>query len=149
VRLVRSDDAGAHWGAPATVNQDAGAADQFQPSVAVAGHEVAVAFLDRRLDPANTFADEWLARSRDGGATWSETRLSHDSWDPATGAPGSPTGDLLGDHQALTAGRCSFVALAADPHLANARSRDRGFDHRLPRTTRPQLFAWRVKTDRC
>jgi hypothetical protein len=148
VRVVRSGDAGAHWDEPVTVNQDAGAADQFQPSVAVAGREVAVAFLDRRLDPANTFADEWLARSSDGGATWSETRLSHDSWDPATGAPHSPTGDLLGDHQALAAGRCSFIALAADAHLANPRSRDRGFDHRLPRTTGPQLFAWGVKAHR-
>jgi hypothetical protein len=149
VRLVRSDDGGAHWGEPATVNQDAGAADQFQPSVAVAGGEVAVAFLDRRLDPANRFADEWLARSRDGGATWSETRLSHDSWDPAIGAPRSPTGDLLGDHQALVASHCSVVAMAADPHLANARTRDRGFDRHLPRTTQPQLFSWSVKTDRC
>ncbi len=149
VRLVRSGDGGATWDEPVTVDQDAGAADQFQPSVAVAGREVAVAFLDRRLDPANTFADEWLARSRDGGATWSETRLSHDSWDPATGAPRSPTGDLLGDHQALVTDRCSIVALAADPHLASPRTRDRGFDHRFPRTTTPQLFAWRVKTGRC
>src|SRR4051794_16833432 len=149
IRLVRSGDGGATWGEPITVNQDASAADQFQPSVAVAGREVAIAFLDRRLDPANAFADEWLARSRDDGATWSETRLSHDSWDPAIGAPRSPTGELLGDHQALVADRCSIVALAADSHLANPRTRDRGFDRRLPRTTRPQLFAWRVKTDRC
>jgi hypothetical protein len=149
VRLVRSDDGGAHWAAPVSVNQDAGAADQFQPSVAVAGREVAVAFLDRRLDASNTFADEWLARSRDGGATWRETRLSHDSWDPATGAPHSPTGDLLGDHQALAASRCSLIALAADPHLANPHARDRGFDRHLTRTTQPQLFAWRVKTDHC
>lgn len=107
-----------------------------------------MSFLDRRLDPANTFADEWLATSRDGGATWTETRLSHDSWDPAIGAPRSPTGDLLGDHQAIVADRCSAVALAADPHLANPPGRDRGLDRFLPRTERPQLFAWRVRTGR-
>jgi hypothetical protein len=145
VRLVRSDDAGASWGQPVTVNQDASDADQFQPSLAVTrGGDIAVTFLDRRLDPANTFADEWLARSEDDGATWSETRLSHDSWDPATGAPHSPTGDLLGDHQAVVADGCSVVALAADPHLANDRSRDRGFDAFLPRSPVPQLFAWTV-----
>ena len=78
-------------------------------------------FLDRRLDPSGTFADEWLASSSDGGATWTQRRLSHDSWDPAIGAPHSPTGDLLGDHQALAADRCGAIALAADPHRANAR----------------------------
>jgi hypothetical protein len=148
VRLVRSDDGGAHWGEPVTVNQSLGAADQFQPSIAVAGRRVAVSFLDRRLDPANTFADEWLASSDDRGATWTETRLSHDSWDPAIGAPRSPTGDLLGDHQAIVADRCSIVALAADPHLANPPGRDHGFDRFLPRTERPQLFAWLVRTGR-
>jgi hypothetical protein len=145
VRLVRSDDAGATWREPVTVNQDATDADQFQPSLAVTRRgDVVVTFLDRRLDPANAFADEWLARSEDDGATWSETRLSHDSWDPATGAPHSPTGDLLGDHQAVVADDCSVVALAADPHLANDRSRDRGFDAFLPRSPVPQLFAWTV-----
>jgi Neuraminidase (sialidase) len=126
IRLVRSDDAGAHWGDPVTVDQDTGAADQFQPSVSATRRQVVVSFLDRRLDPAGTFADEWLARSRDGGATWSETRLSQQSWDPALGAPHSPTGDLLGDHQALVSRGCTTVALAADP-------RERA---------RPQLFAW-------
>lgn len=145
VRLVRSQDAGATWGEPVTVNRDASDADQFQPSLAVTRRgDVVVTFLDRRLDPANTFADEWLARSEDDGATWSETRLSHDSWDPATGAPRSPTGDLLGDHQAVVADDCSVVALAADPHLANERSRDPGFDAFLPRSSVPQLFAWTV-----
>ena len=33
--------------------------------------EVHVLFLDRRLDPSGTFADEWLASSYDGGDTWS------------------------------------------------------------------------------
>lgn len=109
VRVARSDDGGAHWAAAVTVNQDTGGADQFQPSVAVAGRDVVVSFLDRRLDPANTFADEWLARSGDGGATWTEARLSPDSWDPQTGAPRSPTGELLGDHQAIVADHCSVV----------------------------------------
>jgi hypothetical protein len=150
VRVVRSEDAGAHWGDPVTVNQDVGDADQFQPSLAVTrGGDVLVSFLDRRLDPSNTFADEWLARSGDGGATWSETRLSHDSWDPAIGAPHSPTGDLLGDHQALVADDCAAVVLAADTHLANDRRRDRGFDELLPRTSPPQLFAWTVPGRRC
>ena len=114
IQLTHSDD-GAHWSTPMTIGGDASGADQFQPSLAAAGRHVHVSFLDRRLGA--TFVDEWLASSDDHGATWSAQRLSHDSWDPAIGAPRSPTGDLLGDHQALVADRCTAVALAADPHL--------------------------------
>ena len=134
VQVVRSDA----WEQPVTI-----AAGAFQPSIAAARDDVYVSFLDRRL--AAPFLDEWLATSDDRGRTWDARRLSHDSWDPAIGAPRSPTGDLLGDHQALAADRCGAVALAADPHLANAWSRDRDFDRGARGTARPQLFAW---TDR-
>ncbi len=144
IRLTRSDDAGAHWSEPVTVG--AGTGDQFQPSVAVTRDRVHVSFLDRRLDPNGRFADEWLASTRDGGATWKERRLSHDSWDPAVGAPHSPTGDLLGDHQALATAGCTLIALTADPHLATRRDRD--FDRKLPRTSAPQLFAWTLRASR-
>ena len=146
IQLTQSDD-GARWSTPMTIGGDASGADQFQPSLAAAGRHVHVSFLDRRLGA--TFVDEWLASSDDHGATWSAQRLSHDSWDPAIGAPRSPTGDLLGDHQALVADRCTAVALAADPHLANDRRRDPEFDRGQSRTTTPQLFAWTVRDRRC
>ena len=123
------------WEQPVTI-----AAGAFQPSIAAARADVYVSFLDRRL--AAPFVDEWLATSDDRGRSWEERRLSHDSWDPAIGAPQSPTGELLGDHQALAADRCGAVALAADPHLANAWRRDRDFDHGARGSDRPQLFAW-------
>jgi hypothetical protein len=138
IQLVRSQD-GTTWSEPVTVGAAAG--DQFQPSLAVTHKRVYVSFLER----TGRFVDAWLATSRDGGGSWRERRLSHDSWDPAIGAPRSATGDLLGDHQALVARGCAAVAMAADPHLANARERDRDFDQRLPRATTPQLFAWTVR----
>jgi hypothetical protein len=147
VRVARSTAAG--WGEPVDVGGDLSHADQFQPSLAVARDEVHVLFLDRRLDPSGTFADEWLASSADGGDTWTRRRLSHDSWDPAIGAPHSPTGDLLGDHQALAADRCGAIALAADSHRANALSRDRDFDKGRRISAVPQLFAWRVGNRLC
>jgi hypothetical protein len=139
VRVVRSTATG--WGEPVDIGADA--AEQFQPSVAVTRDEVHVFFLDRRLDPSGTFVDEWLASSSDGGATWTRRRLSHDSWDAAVGAPHSPTGDLLGDHQALVADACGPIAVAADTHRANALSRDLDFDKGRRVSTVPQLFAWR------
>jgi hypothetical protein len=125
VQVVTSDA----WEQPETI-----AAHGFQPSVAAARDDVHVFYLDR-----SPFIDAYLATD---GRT---QRLTHDSWDPAIGAPRSPTGDLLGDHQALAADRCGAVVLAADTHLANSPRRDRDFDHGLRGTTRPQLFAW---TDR-
>jgi hypothetical protein len=133
VRVVRSDDAGAHWQAAVTVGAG------FQPSLAATRRRVHVGFLAL----VEGYAEERLATSRDDGGTWRERRLSHDVWDPAIGAPHSPTGDLLGDHQALAVTDCGFVALAADPHLAGPR-RDRDFDHGFPRSPVPQLFAWRA-----
>ena len=123
VRLTHSDDAGVHWGEPVTVG--AGARRPVPAERGRRPRQVHVSFLDRRLDPSGAFADEWLASTRDGGATWKERRLSHDSWDPAIGAPHSPTGDLLGDHQALAADRLHAVALAADPHSRPPRPRVR------------------------
>ena len=75
VLVARSTATG--WGAPVDVGGDLSRSDQFQPSVAVARDEVHVLFLDRRLDPSGTFADEWLASSSDGGTTWTRRRLSH------------------------------------------------------------------------
>lgn len=147
VQLVRS--AGTGWDAPVSVGAEASGADQFQPSVAASGRHVHVFFLDRRLDSSRTFVDEWLASSEDGGTTWGQQRLSHDSWDPAIGAPHSPTGDLLGDHQALVADRCGAVVLAADPHRANSWLRDRDFDRGGRFSDVPQLFAWTVRDRWC
>ncbi|MDA0163460.1 glycoside hydrolase [Solirubrobacter ginsenosidimutans] len=147
IQLVRSS--AGDWGEPVSVGAEPGGADQFQPSVAVDGRRVHVFFLDRRLDPSGTFADEWLASSDDGGDTWEQRRLSHDSWDPAIGAPRSPTGDLLGDHQALAADRCGPIVLAADSHRANSPLRDRDFDKGRRVSPLPQLFAWALDDRWC
>ncbi|HSP54133.1 MAG TPA: sialidase family protein [Dehalococcoidia bacterium] len=84
--LVKSTDGGVSWTNPADatappvrVNQDAlrDGKDQWFPFVAVAPDgRVDVMFYDRRSDPLNRLAHVYLARSYDGGATWTETRVS-------------------------------------------------------------------------
>ena len=50
ILLTRSTDGGATWSAPIEVNDNAGAADEFQPNLTVAADgTVSVAFYDRRL----------------------------------------------------------------------------------------------------
>lgn len=150
IRLVSSADGGATWTRPVTVNEDGTNADQFQPYVAVRPDGgVEVAFFDRRHDPDNFFIDQYLARSPDGGRTWTETRLSHDAWDPSVNPPISPSGAFIGDYQGLVADGCSTVAFFNDTHLANPPGRDPGHDAGLPRSPFQQVFAWRVPTGLC
>jgi hypothetical protein len=152
VKLTVSKDGGTTWTAPVRVNQDQTNADQFQQYVRVTpSGQVDVSFFDRRLDlprppahPGNTFIDTWLARSNDGGATWHETRLTHDSWDPTINPPLSPSGEFIGDYQGLVADDCYAVPFVNDTHLANDPGRDPDFDAGLPRSEFQQVFSWLV-----
>jgi len=79
VFIVKSSDGGVTWSPPLRVNQDppGNGKDQWFPFAAVAPDgRVDVMFYDRSEDPLNHFAHVHLARSRDGGATWSDSRIS-------------------------------------------------------------------------
>jgi len=86
VFIVKSTDGGVTWTNPAThspgalrVNQDAlgNGKDQWFPFAAVAPDgRLDVVFYDRRADPFNRSAHVYLGRSHDGGATWTEIRLT-------------------------------------------------------------------------
>ncbi|MEA2445832.1 MAG: hypothetical protein QOJ12_3124, partial [Thermoleophilales bacterium] len=156
VMMVRSPDGGDSWSKPVKVNQDSTNADQFQPSVAVnAGGQVNVSYFDRRLDarrtegstvvhPGNFFIDTWLSRSNDGGRTFTDTRVSHDSWDPTINPPISDSGQFIGDYQGLVADCSNAIPFVNDTHLANAATRDPEFDAGEPRSVFQEVFSWRV-----
>jgi hypothetical protein len=156
IKLMKSTNGGLTWTAPATVNQDGTNADQFQPYVRVTPRgQVDVSFFDRRLDrpdppnhPGNFFIDTFLARSNDGGSTWRETRLSHDSWDPSINPPTSTSGEFIGDYQGLVADDCYALPFVNDTHLANDPSRDPAFDADKPRSPFQQIVTWRVPNTR-
>jgi hypothetical protein len=156
VMMVRSPDGGDSWFKAVKVNQDSTNADQFQPYVAVnpAG-QVNVSYFDRRLDvrrvegatvahPGNFFIDTWLSRSNDGGRTFNDTRVSHDSWDPTINPPLSNLHQLIGDYQGLVADCTDAIPFMNDTHLANDASRDPAFDVGEPRSTFQEVFSWRV-----
>jgi hypothetical protein len=134
------------------VNQDQTNADQFQQYVRVtAKGQLNVSYFDRRLDepnlpahPGNFFIDTFLSRSNDDGATWKDSRVSHDSWAPSINPPISGSGEFIGDYQGLVADNCFAVPFVNDTHLANDPSRDPLFDFGKPRSRFQQVFSWLV-----
>ena len=90
--------------------------DAITPSVEVnAAGQVAVAWYDYRNDVAGDTAattDYWNAISSDGGATWTEQRLTSASFDIST-APVAPAsrGYFLGDYMGLASRGDTFANL--------------------------------------
>ncbi|MBI5106265.1 MAG: exo-alpha-sialidase, partial [Solirubrobacterales bacterium] len=156
VKLVTSVDGGMTWGAPVKVNQDETNADQFQPYVRVAPNgQVNVSYFDRRMDapdppthPGNFFIDTFLSRSDDGGATFTDERVSHEMWDPTVNPPISPSGQFIGDYQGLVADDCVANPFVNDTHLAKNSDPDPGFDAGKPASPYQEVFTWLVWSPR-
>jgi hypothetical protein len=152
VKLTKSLDGGVTWSTPVKVNQDTTNADQFQQYLRITPKgQLNMMFFDRRLDtpdlpahPGNFFIDTWLARSNDGGETWKETRVSHDSWDPSINPPISNSGEFIGDYQGLAADNCTAIPFTNDTHLANEPGRDPAFDRGQPRSPFQEAITWLV-----
>jgi hypothetical protein len=87
VYVVRSNDNGATWSTPVRINNDDVnlGIDQYMPAVDVdrSGALWAV-YHDRRHDTRNLMIDTFVARSTNGGATWSNVRATPTSFPPIT-----------------------------------------------------------------
>ncbi len=99
VFVASSTDGGTTWSAPVRVNNDElhNGADHFYQWMAVdrATGDVYLDFNDRRGDPRNLVATITLARSTDGGATFTNY-----AW---TTRPWNPRHQFVGDYSALAA----------------------------------------------
>jgi hypothetical protein len=106
VVLSKSIDGGLTWSAPAKVSGNPVGVDAFTPSVEVnVDGQVAVSWYDFRNDVSGDTAattDFWNRISSDGGATWTEQRVTSASFDITT-APVAPAsrGYFLGDYMGL------------------------------------------------
>ncbi len=120
VLLTKSTNGGATWSTPVSLNNDAGAADQFHPTLSVesngaGGDKVTVSFYDRREDPVNCLANVYATQSLDSGATWTgNVKL--------TGAPsnfdGNPNGP--GDYSSSS----PFSTFGVFPFFSDHRALD-------------------------
>ena len=83
ISVAWSDDSGTTWSAPVKLSDDPAHTDQFLPACTVndADGSVTVGWYDRR-NTGNTWADYYITRSLDGGATWEEQRVTGRSINP-------------------------------------------------------------------
>ena len=114
IALSKSTDGGLTWSAPVRLSTVA-TTQAFTPQVHVAADgTVGVSYFDLRRDTSDagvtTPTEHWLLRSRDGGATWTETRIAGPF--DLMRAPNS-RGLFLGDYHGLASIGTSFLAFFA------------------------------------
>ena len=110
------------WTPPRRVSTDAGVA-AFNHALHVRSDgAIGVTYYDFRSDgaAATLLTDTWLARSSDGGATWTETRIA-DAFDLAI-APNAG-GYFLGDYQGLASRDKVFLPFFSKANNANTGNR--------------------------
>jgi hypothetical protein len=128
VFLAASRDAGRTWSAPVRVNSDSlhDGRDQFLQFMAVdpVTGAVYVQFYDRGADPENRLTSVTLARSVDGGRTFTSYRWAD--------APFEGRGAFLGDYTWLTAygGRVYGVWAETAPAADSTHTTPRGAPER-------------------
>ena len=111
IAFSKSTDGGETWSAPVRINREP-STQAFTPAIRVDDQgNLGVTYYDFRNDNPATNAvetDLWFLRSADGGQTWSEERVTPESFDMRI-APFA-RGYFLGDYQGLTAYSDRFVA---------------------------------------
>lgn len=92
--FIKSTDAGQNWSSPLRVNDDGTKNDQIMPWIDVKpDNTIDVAWYDRRNDINDVYWDVYIARSVDGGASFSTNVRLNDS---NFLAPGNWLGEYLG-----------------------------------------------------
>lgn len=77
VLLSRSEDGGSTWSDPVRVTDDVSGGMRFYPSLSVdANGYVNVIFYDRRENPGTAVTNVYFAQSRDGGRTFTNTKVT-------------------------------------------------------------------------
>jgi hypothetical protein len=112
VLVSRSNNGGASWSAPVKVNDSssdddnpvATLADHYLPGAAVDRNgRVGICFYDRRKDPENFLIDRECASSNDGGHTWTNHRITRESFSPSIAADLLINPVYMGDYDGVAA----------------------------------------------
>jgi hypothetical protein len=111
VKLVSSSD-GVTWSAPVKVNiNPVSNTDRFQPAVSVdKSGRVAVCFYDRRNDPNNFLIDRYCASSTNGGASFTNVRITSRSFPSVVSQDVLIAPSYMGDYDTLASDTLNSLA---------------------------------------
>jgi hypothetical protein len=128
--FARNSPNGLSWPTPADTLDDVGTGHQFFPDIASGGGTLSVVFQDSRADtayspdlpPGNTpagtnsgnFVHAFLARSIDGGDTWSESQVSGAGTNPNWEVRSSMRSPFFGDYNYASAAGSTVGAVWTD-----------------------------------
>lgn len=111
--MIRSTDGGTTWSVPTRINQDPIGNIHYFPWITSdpeTGHLHTIFYDDRNVSA--TMVETWVASSTDGGATWSELRVSDVAFTPAP-IPGMAPG-YMGDYLGIAARGCQVYPVWTD-----------------------------------
>jgi hypothetical protein len=122
IRFVQSNDFGATWSGPITVNTDGTTTDQFQPSVHITpnGLRLSISWYDRRLDAANSLIDYFARSAIISGTTTTfaaDFRVTDTSFAPDFGRDNVVNSVYMGDYDQGSATNSRFIYVWADNRL--------------------------------
>jgi Neuraminidase (sialidase) len=122
IEFSKSKDGGATWSTPVRVNTNPASKlrDHFEPTIAVGSGRVAICFYDRRNDPRNFKIDRYCANSTNGGATWTNTRITGNNFPSVVGQDVLLYSDYMGDYDAMAADTLGRHSGFIDSYATNA-----------------------------
>ncbi len=111
--LIKSTDGGQNWGSPVQVNDDTGITDQAFPWIDIKPDgTIDVAWYDKRNSANDDAWDVYIAKSTDGGASFSTNYLLSDF---TAAAPSGWFGEYLGLAVDSTDAYVAFTSSRSDP----------------------------------
>ncbi|MEK6571838.1 MAG: PPC domain-containing protein, partial [Bacteroidota bacterium] len=114
IYFSRSVNEGLAWSTPTRINDDqiGNGKDQWFPWVTVdVTGDVHVVYYDSRNDPQNLITDVYIASSSDGSSSWTNKRVSSQSFDPQDPTFG---GTFMGDYNGIAWTNTGPVAMWTD-----------------------------------
>jgi len=117
---------GASWSSPIRVNtnREGGPvplSDQFQPSIGTdKTGKIGVCFYDRRRDLNNFLIDRYCASSKNGGTSWSNTKITPTNFASLVGQDELVAPDYMSDYNTVAADGLGQSAGLIDSYSSNA-----------------------------
>ncbi len=123
VLVARSLDVGASWSPPVRANDNRAGdgTSRSLPAMSIAANgRIDLLFIDQRGDPSGTFAEVYLASSRDGARSFHDIRLSTAPFDTRVGPSfGGGLPPDIGSHLGVVSLPSTIQATWADSRLGN------------------------------